>query len=298
MSHFTVAVVTKDKNKIGEILAPYNENLEVPKYVEYTKEELINKGKKKIEEFKNGAYAEYLKNPTKYKKDCSNEQHIKYLEEEFPKKLNWNDEEIYAEQISWYEEEQIGENGEVYSTYNPNSKWDWYSIGGRWLNTLLVKEDVESINGDAGLGADYLIHKVAPVGYKWTNGAKIKDIDFDKMKEISKEYDKAIRFWELKVEEKEPINDKDKELLKWDLYTKEYYIKRYETKEHYATIQSTFHTFAMVDEKGWNEKGKMMCFGLDDTTKEREEIYIEKFKEVIEDPNNQDKYLIIVDCHI
>ena len=28
-----------------------------------------------------------------------------------------------------------------YSTYNPNSKWDWYSIGGRWNNNLVTKSD-------------------------------------------------------------------------------------------------------------------------------------------------------------
>lgn len=28
---------------------------------------------------------------------------------------------------------------EVFSTYNPNSKWDWYVEGGRWNNTLKMK---------------------------------------------------------------------------------------------------------------------------------------------------------------
>ena len=27
----------------------------------------------------------------------------------------------------------------VYSTYNPDSKWDWYSIGGRWSNSIKTK---------------------------------------------------------------------------------------------------------------------------------------------------------------
>lgn len=26
------------------------------------------------------------------------------------------------------------------STYNPNSRWDWYSIGGRWHSYLYLKE--------------------------------------------------------------------------------------------------------------------------------------------------------------
>lgn len=293
MSHFTVAVMLKDINKLEELLAPYSENLEVDRYIKYTKEQLIQKCKKDIENYKNGTYAEYLKNPIEYKKDCTNENHIKYLEEEFPKRLNWTDEEIYNYEIQFYEDDEIGENGEVYSTYNPNSKWDWWSIGGRWLNTLLVKEYVEGIQGDVGLGAGALLNKKAPQGYKWTNGAKIKDICFDKM--IGDEYEKAIRFWELVVEE-QPLKEGEKQ--PFNLYKKEYYINRYGTKEHYAEIESTFHTWAMVDETGWYEQGSMGWFGLDDSTKESEDLFIEKFQEYIKNPANQDNYMIIVDCHI
>ena len=295
MSHFTVAVMLKDKNKLEEVLAPYDEELEVPRYIKYTKEQLIEKGKKSIEDYKNGTYAEFLKDPIEYKKDCENEAHIKYLEEEFPKKLNWTDEEIYQYELIGYEED-IGENGEIYSTYNPNSKWDWYDIGGRWRNSLLTRED----NNDTFEHNSFAEHygkfddvKTAPKGYKWVNGAKIKDIDFKKMKELA--YNKNIRWWELVVEEK-PLEEGEEK--PFNLYKKEYLVKRYGDKEHYAEIESTFHTFAFVDEEEWHEKGEMLSFGLDTVTKESEEIYLEKFQEYIKAEENQDKYLIIVDCHI
>lgn len=51
MSHFTVAVITADKNKIEEMLAPYSENLEVEPYIERTKKEIIEKAKKRKEDF-------------------------------------------------------------------------------------------------------------------------------------------------------------------------------------------------------------------------------------------------------
>lgn len=51
MSHFTVAVITADKNKIEEMLAPYSENLEVAPYIDETKEELINKAKERKERY-------------------------------------------------------------------------------------------------------------------------------------------------------------------------------------------------------------------------------------------------------
>lgn len=41
MSHFTVAVITAKKEKLEEMLAPYDENLEVKPYIERTKKEII-----------------------------------------------------------------------------------------------------------------------------------------------------------------------------------------------------------------------------------------------------------------
>ena len=40
---------------------------------------------------------------------------------------------------NYYSEDMIKPNGDLLSTYNPNSKWDWYTVGGRWnkcINTL------------------------------------------------------------------------------------------------------------------------------------------------------------------
>ncbi len=118
MSHYTVMVIGAEPE---DQLAPFDENLETPRYVSYTREQLIEKEKKSIEDYKNGLYAEFLADPEKYRAECvSNPAHIKYLENEFPKKLSWNDDDIYQEAIKWYESEDIGENGEVYSTYNPD----------------------------------------------------------------------------------------------------------------------------------------------------------------------------------
>ena len=41
MSHYTVAVITADINKIESMLAPYDENLEVTPYIYRTKQEII-----------------------------------------------------------------------------------------------------------------------------------------------------------------------------------------------------------------------------------------------------------------
>lgn len=50
-----------------------------------------------------------------------------------------SDEELYQEAIEGYEEDDLDEDGNLLSTCNPNSKWDWYEVGGRWHGMLLLK---------------------------------------------------------------------------------------------------------------------------------------------------------------
>lgn len=45
MSHFTVAVITAKKEKLEEMLAPYDENLEVAPYINRTKKQIIENAK-------------------------------------------------------------------------------------------------------------------------------------------------------------------------------------------------------------------------------------------------------------
>lgn len=233
MSHFTVAVVTKDKNRIKEILKPYWEELEVEPYIDETKEQIIENAKKKKERYSN----EVLNGVTdKYKE--------RYIDAT-------TDEELYKIEVEeFYEVDCFDKNGNHLSTYNPNSKWDWYDIGGRWRNQLLTKKD----NDDTFENNSFVEHfgyfkdiKPAPKGYKWVNGAKIKDIDFNKMNEGKEE---------------------------------------------------PFYTWALVDENGWYEQGKMGWWAMSDATDESIDQFNEKFQEYIKAEENQEKYLVIVDCHI
>jgi hypothetical protein len=152
MSHFTCMVIGENPE---EQLRPFYENLETPRYVKYTKEQLIEKGKKDIERYKNGLYAEFLKDKEAYSIGC-NVNHLNYISNEFPNHLTWSDDEIYADEIKNYEPNEIGSEGEVYSDSNPNSKWDWYSLGGRWSGSIelnnskkvdsAIKKNISNLN--------------------------------------------------------------------------------------------------------------------------------------------------------
>lgn len=85
MSHFTVAVITAKKEKLDEMLAPYDENLEVEPYIEKTKKEIIKEARKRKEDYSK---------EQKEGKELSDWQ-LKYINAE-------NDEELYKAEIEEY----------------------------------------------------------------------------------------------------------------------------------------------------------------------------------------------------
>ena len=140
MSHFCVYVFHDKNTSIDTLLAPYDENLVVEPYVEYTKEEAIAKVRNEIEDYKNGPYAEYIKNPEEYEKKykCT-KKYIEFLKNEFPKKINWTDDQCYDDMKEDYDSDMIDKDGNLLSKYNPKSKWDWYEVGGRWNGGIPMK---------------------------------------------------------------------------------------------------------------------------------------------------------------
>jgi len=150
MSHFAVYVFTNEDSDrdVESLLAPYNEEIIVAPYIKYTKQQAIQEVREDIEDYKNSTYKEFLNDPESYKKRYNNKDHIKYLEEDFPKKLNWSDEECFEYLSQYYDEDEVDSEGNLWSTYNPNSKWDWYDDnGGRWKDCLITKEG-ENTNED------------------------------------------------------------------------------------------------------------------------------------------------------
>lgn len=145
MSHFCVLVIGSD---VEEQLAKYDENLDVEMHLVATKEECIMRKRKWIEEYKEGLYALYLENPEKYREKCNNPGHLKYIEEEFPKMLEWTDEQCYEDYIKGYREDiedgaiycEIHKDGSLWKNTNDgNAKWDWWCQGGRYRGRLKLR---------------------------------------------------------------------------------------------------------------------------------------------------------------
>lgn len=149
MSHSVVYVFMNKGADLDYILSRYDENRDVGTYVEYTREQAIAKVRQDCEDYKHSYwYTEYHKDPEKYKAECDNGGHIDYLEHGFEERCNWTDEQCYQYMKELYEYyDLVDEDGNLLSNYNPDSKWDWYAIGGRW-NDILITKDGNGTNED------------------------------------------------------------------------------------------------------------------------------------------------------
>lgn len=151
MSHF-VGLCFGDAYDI--YLKNYDESLKVEEYIAYTKEEAIEIAKEHyIKDYKHALHLLKTSNLSSealeyYNKIISNGPTV--TEEQAWKEIkNWN--------------YRIDKNKNLLSFYNPNTKWDWYCIGGRWSGFLYLKDKDDNGNRIT------------------TNQALIEEVDWDYM---------------------------------------------------------------------------------------------------------------------
>ena len=175
MSHFCGLVIMTpeyaENNGFEDSLEKYNENMEYEPYVsgevsDYEKVRFLEYyNKDKVDEYalKNEFADTYtdveefqsfedLKNKCDYEENRKHyirafvydhkDEYSKFFIKKFP--------ELFADFDKQYEEHGEGWNDyqwkknddgvwEEWSTYNKNSKWDWYSLGGRWSKCIKTK---------------------------------------------------------------------------------------------------------------------------------------------------------------
>jgi len=134
MSHSVVAVIIDQNQKLSDVLAPFDENMRVAPYVAFTREEKLAERAKTIATITRNLEREMAKPKEKRNAEWM-ERASKYKDE----LEGMTEDEFYAKQC---EGRELNEHGQPTSTYNPNSKWDWYSVGGRWAGHFKVKDGV------------------------------------------------------------------------------------------------------------------------------------------------------------
>lgn len=262
MSHYTVGVIIPEKKvnemrgkEIGaaiellvrEALEPFDENKECEPRLSMTMEEIQNKfneivNYKGVDEF-------YVNLAHKYKDSTL---------EEF---------------CNTFYGKILEEDG-LYTTYNPDSKWDWYVIGGRWNGELPIKGRV--------FNEDELEDQYSDDVYN--NYCKIKNLEL--RREAS---EKEIKEMQERYEEM---------ITKGNWFKPEYYKQKYPTFEAYKDNELEFSTYALLTSDGeWVEPGEMGWFGMSSASPEEEANFINIFRDKL-GKENPENYFVLVDCHI
>ena len=291
-------------------------------YREPTDEEFV-----KIKDFHNSE-VKYLEKDWKDGKGYrAKVQHIPkgYEECEVTHEVFFNDFKEFLKDWHGYEEENFRDDRAGYYD-NPNSKWDWYQIGGRYSGHFQAKNKEEADNGERS----------------WTNskeditGVDIiqkKNIDVDAMTEIAK--NKTEECWNILLKYYPDLNkfpnktwmdcveeyEKDN-----DTFNREEVRKNYENQENYdqevisalekelglffqgaidffckgekdafykKMLYNQFGTFAIIKDKHWYQKGQLGWFGTSTTEDENwEETFYEIFESI-----DDEHWLTIVDYH-
>ena len=228
MSHYTVAVFTKPGQSVEELLAPYEENMAVEPYIWLSRQEAIDYARK------------HYQTEGKSDEEC------------------W---QMVADG------EQTDEDGNIYSTYNPNSKWDWWTEGGRWGGMLRLHGEP----ADSG---------------------RVKDLEFPFDHEA---YEHALRFWEVVIDHQQAKPDEEFPTF----YTEEYYREHYGNRENYARQMAEFSTYAVVTPDGeWHAPGEIGWWGCSSETGEQAQDWYRNYKERFLDTADPDWTLNLIDCHI
>lgn len=193
---------------------------------------------------------------------------------------------VFEEDEDYEVDETMGRPGRW---YNPNARWDWYCIGGRWAGQLKLLE------GKTGsYGSDYSAEELGLLEKGRCDSALVLDCDFSPDQEV---YKKALRFWEVIVEGK-PCTDEEKDAF-FNIFNPEYYRQQYGTKENYARHQSDFLPYAYLTPDGeWHETGRMGWWGMDNATAESRDAFRESFEAFLKEAQEQNLLITIVDCHI
>lgn len=180
---------------------------------------------------------------------------------------------------------------------NPNYKWDWYEVGGRWGGFFKLKSG------------------------GWGDFARKKDIDFEGMRDeagedAAEKWDKAFAAhggaswedWET-VRAKHPDSVEDAREEYWVQPAVDAISKAFDspwvnpdqylvTRDEYVTAarNSAVNPFALVKNAKWHEKGEMLMFGRSNDKMTQAE-WNSVVGEII-DSLPDDTLLTIVDCHI
>ena len=303
MSHFAILVIGTN---IDEQLAPYDEDIDVEPYPRTTREQSAEERANKLKLFDSSDHG--------------------FRDEYVARVRAMTDEEYFQDKID--EGDDLDEDGNPLTTYNPKSKWDWYSIGGRWTGSLKLHDEHikdrsswEHITiGEPGL-------MTSPAERGTCDGALKRMIDWDGMRDeageraaayydgitaIVNELPKGQRTWTafndvrdrfdtIEGAREHYYNQPALRLLKarddyqWAFFEgiDWYLTTRREDYIENARLNACVF-FGIVKDGEWHERGSMGWWGI---VSDKKEDWADTFNKIM-DTVGDDEMVTIVDCHI
>lgn len=255
-----------------------------------------------------------------YVKFVPAEENLEELQEHYEEnkeKYDYTSFEEYMKDYHGYSKE----NGQWGRRTNPNAKWDWWSVGGRWTGFFKLKEGATGEVGELGL-----FSRPPKVGF--ADIVSKGDVDWDYMRNVAGEA--AEKKWDL-------ANESFKDILPFESWEtirlkneNNLDVARYQYNNQPAVIafnemvkcntdlfgwygeaeeflvpkdvyverikNAAITTYAIVKDDVWYQKGKMGWWGMSSNEMSQDE-WNEKFWELIQSVPDDTK-LTLVDCHI
>ncbi len=189
--------------------------------------------------------------------------------------------------------------------YNPNAFYDWYSIGGRWPDMFLVKDDCREygIADRSWMCGDET--QKAPEGYHWICAARKKDIEWQVMydwelEQAKQRYARLVHAFETGILPKRvPSRITGEgimiygELVYYKGETENEYLERYINLKR---KKYPFNVYAFLMEGDWTTADRFIPdgenSGIEDNPEWEDDL--EQFIDELDD----ETVLVIVDCHM
>lgn len=269
MTHYTVMVIVPKevglhpdplRDYLRAVLAPYDENTRVEEYIDVRRSDAPRLYDEEVAKLRGMATM-----PDRYR--------VEAVQRDLDKMLTMTAEEWFEDRYEGYPRDA---EGNVTSTYNPKSKWDWWCVGGRWGDALTDRD------GDG--------HDILRVG----------ELDYAAAERARKESEGA---WVSCMKEKRKIAAEAKRRGEKPDYSFLSFAYGYEegmTRDDYINRSLTpFATHAVVTKDGeWHEASKMGWWAITYDETEDEATWRTKFKERFIDTADPEDILVVVDCHI
>lgn len=247
-------------------------------------------------------------------------------EVQIPFREFYSDFRAYAE--DWHSAKPDAKTGRYGHWSNPNARWDWYQIGGRWRGFFPLKPDVMPVVGESGAGDNEARPGRGDI-------VRLSDIDMDA---VARETNgRAEKFWEewqswlagtyveknpfdgprstalriglLDVAQGPAISDHTQKAIPWEGQVRENDPRRgwhdvAKIVEHdafladYVDCFCPIKTFAALDNDGWHEPGKMGWWGCSSDTPDAYRKFALEFVSRFVKTAGPDDLLVLIDYHI